>query len=214
MDRYLSQRHLRRWLVAGAASAVAVSAVPTLPASSAATSTLTLTTAPHILSVTVGPAQVTFGVCSGGDTPSPGVMGFPNATCRAPGPNQALTVTDQGQSERILVQGGDFVPVDSSSNLLTSGRWALCGSSDRVAPACSNQGLPGPDQYRLRTIGPTGTPGGWLSNSPQCDTALSSGGCLLRPGQQVNETFVMLGPSSASNPSNHYETTVTWTAVP
>ena len=172
-----------------------------------------MNTAPHILSVTVGPASVAFAGCTGGDTPSPGVMGFPNAQCQTPssGP-QVLSVSDPGQPERILVQGSDFVALDASSTPLANGRWALCGSDDRVAAACTNHGAPGQDQYRLGTRGPGGR-GPSLSSGPQCDTALTPGGCALQPGQQAREAFIMLGPSVASNPSNRYTTTVTWTAV-
>jgi hypothetical protein len=179
----LSQRRLRRVPV-GATAALAAIAAPALAATGTATSTLTLNTAPHILSVTVGPASVAFAGCTGGDTPSPGVMGFPNAQCQTPssGP-QLLSVSDPGQPERILVQGSDFVPLGAASTPLANGRWALCGSDDRVAPACTNHGAPGQDQYRLATRGPGGR-GPSLSSGPQCDTALTPGGCTLQPGQQ------------------------------
>ena len=209
----MSQRRVRQSLLAGAAAAVAAGAAPALAASGTATSTLTLTTAPHILSVTVGPSSVAFGGCTGGDTRSPGVMGFPNAHCQTPSSGvHALTVSDQGQPERILVQGGDFVPLDTSSRPLASGRWGLCNSNDRVAPACTNHGAPGADQYRLRTrssnrLGPS------LSTAPQCDMALTPTGCTLEPGQRARESFIMVGPSAASNPATRYTTTVTWTAV-
>jgi hypothetical protein len=164
--------------------------------------TVTETINVGVRSLTISPTSVT--MC----TPqSP--LTFPNGFCQSPN----ITITNGAAGGHVEVNGASALPNDGSGN-----GWALCGGtgltcSNGVAPNV----VPGADQYEEGT----GNTGGGLSgpdltSTPACDTSFDSGGtgCVSTPGQVSTEFVGITGPSSSSDQSPMFSTTVSWTAAP
>jgi len=87
--------------------------------------------------------------------------------------------------------------------------WTLCGGTG--APACEVGGLPGRDQYQLKTA----ADGVAIAGSAQCDTALTAGSCqALGPNAAGSEYLSITAPSSSSDSSSSFRTVVTYVAIP
>jgi hypothetical protein len=109
-----------------------------------------------------------------------------------------------------MVNGADVVPAGGGTS------WALCGSGDRLASACTgSSGKPGADQYRLQAISRAGTAAESLSNAQQCDLAFAATGtsCSAARGATATETVALTGPQSTTNTATSYGTTVAYTVV-
>jgi len=149
------------------------------------------------ITLTLPSPSLTYGSCTGGNS-NASSMGFPNGEC-----NTALyTVASSGNvTEAIDVNGGAAVPSDGGA---TGPSWALCFA------ACASGGpVPGVDQYNNLTNGPGGEAA--LTTTPQCDTAFTS--CATAaPGASVSEDLIVRGPSSSTDTSPSFSTTVTYTA--
>jgi hypothetical protein len=208
----------RLWLTA-AAAAIGLVAAPAFPASAAGNpdpASLSVSVSvvpPAVKSVTLSVSSTTYTGCFYGSSTST-QLGFPNGACTAAA--SPFTVTNGTAPATILVSGADMVPADSGPH------WALCG----VALACSSsQFIPGSDQY-LETVsgnpgynsGPQQGPGPFVlfDNTPQCDitfAGLTGNTCNAAPAGAVSKEFLaMTGPSSSTDSSSTFSTTVTWTA--
>jgi hypothetical protein len=149
------------------------------------------------ITLTLPSPSLTYGSCAGGSSTA-SAMGFPNGQCTT----ASYTVASSGNvTEAIDVNGGAAVPSDGGA---TGPSWALCFA------ACANGPVPGVDQYNNLTNGPGGEAA--LTTTPQCDTAFTS--CATAaPGASVSETLIVRGPSSSTDTSPSFSTTVTYTAV-
>ena len=183
----------------GTAASVTVTIAVAPRASSAAQPPPT----PPVRSVTVSPAVVTYGDCSGAYRRA---LSFPNGRCVSAG----VQVRNGAAPARIEVAGAAAVPADGGR------RWTLCGGAG--APACSGPSeAPGSDQYSERTAGQERAPGAagdtLLSDAPECDLAFGSAGCRARPGQIASERLALTGPAASSDRSTTFTTTVIWAAT-
>jgi hypothetical protein len=189
-------------LLAGGMAGEAAAASGSQPASAQ----LSLHAAPDVLSVTVSPSSATFDACRGGDSTSPGQLGFPNGTCHVNG----LVITNTGLPGHMMVSGAPMSPTGGGTP------WVLCGATDRTTPSCNNVGQPGADQYNLALTNNIGRFGLGLSAQAQCD--ITFGGlapsCAAAPGQSTFENVRLTGPQSTSSGANSYTTTITWTVAP
>jgi len=160
-------------------------------AQSSGDATATIPVTPLVRSVTVSPNAVTYGNCTKGGAS----LTFPNDTCTTP----AVTVTNTGSAGHINVHGSDAVPSDSGTH------WSLLGGTTTSPP--------GPDKFAELTANTAGGPGTTLSNTDACDETFTMG-CTASANQSANETVGLTGPSSSSDSSSSFSTTITWTAVP
>jgi hypothetical protein len=163
---------------------------PALAQSSDGQATATIPVQQVVRSVTVSPNAVTYGNCTKGGAS----LTFPNDTCYAP----PITVTNSGTAGHINVHGSDAVPSDNGTP------WTL-------AP-----GSPGADQFTESLTGST-QGGATLSNTDSCDKAFDdfqASDCAAGPNQSQSESLYMTGPSSSTDSSSSFATTITWTAVP
>jgi hypothetical protein len=211
-------KHGRLWLAATAA-AIGLVAVPAFPASAAGNpdpASLSVSVSvvpPAVKSVTLSVSSTTYTNCVYGSSTST-QLGFPNGACVAA--DNPITVTNGTAPATILVGGADMVPADGGPH------WVLCGVN---LPCSSSQFIPGSDQY-LETVsavpgynsGAQQGPGPFVlfDNTPQCDitfAGITGNVCNAAPGGAVSQEFLaMTGPSSSTDSSSTFSTTVTWTA--
>jgi hypothetical protein len=152
-----------------------------------------------VRSLTVSPGSV--GMCS-----STSPLTSPNGLCQSP----TVTITNGQAAGNIDVSGANAVPSDESGN-----DWTLYSSLS---------GPPGVNQYEEGTYSvdypvyaPGSTvpaPGALLTTTPQCDLAISNESCYAQAGQASHEYVELEGPSSSSDQSPIFSTSVTWTAAP
>ena len=208
----------RLWLAA-AAAAIGLVAVPAFPASAAGNpdpASLSVSVSvvpPGVKSVTLSVSSTTYTGCFYGSSTST-QLGFPNGACVAA--DEPITVTNGTALATILVGGADMVPADSGPH------WVLCGVA---VPCSSSQFKPGSDQY-LETVsaapgynsGAQQGPGPFVlfDDTPQCDitfAGITGNICNPAPAGAANKEFLaMTGPSSSTDSSSTFSTTVTWTA--
>ncbi|HEY1830006.1 MAG TPA: hypothetical protein VGG38_07175 [Acidimicrobiales bacterium] len=176
---------------------------------------------PPTYSLTVSPTTISF--CSAG-TP----LTYPNGLCTYgnlpnSGPvTDGVTITNTGTAGDIDVNGANAVPSDG----VTADDWTLCNgtsaSDDPSAVNCpgadnGNPGHPGSNQYALDTEANIsgGTVPYPLSDSPTCDVAFSGlETCAATSEQSQEEALFLEGPSSTTDTSATFTTTITWTAGP
>ena len=187
---------MKRALIATAAIAIVLAAVPPAHADESGSSTGTVSVA--VRSVTVTPDTFTFGDCQAGGT----VMSFPNDNCSA-----QVTITNGTAPAHIMIRATDFAGSEGGTP------WDLC----IVDTPCSGTdgNFPGVDQARIIK----GFPSDDLSNDDICDTAWwpeggDAEGCAAQPNQSVTESLILYGPESTTNGSPLFSTTVVWTALP
>lgn len=180
---------------------------------------LSLTTVPTIRSVTVSPANASFGNCIGGmassDTQStPGKLGFPNGRCFVglvtPG-FYPITITNTGIASDILVNGSSASPSDGGNE------WALCTRHVGGGPICTQDfgRMPGTDQYMIENFSSVGQQMAGISATPACDVEFdASGRCWAVQGASVGEGIELIGPSVSTDTSTKWTVTITWTPVP
>jgi hypothetical protein len=182
---------------------------------------LSLTTVKTIRSVTVSvsPAQASFGNCTGGTggpyhTPSTASqLGFPNGRCWVGllGASYPITIKNTGIASIIDVNGASAVPSDDITG------WSLCNIGDNPAVTCTgrNNNLPGMDQYLVQNFGPYGENDSGLTDNPQCDHEFDSNGrCWALEGAAQTEGIELTGPVQSSDNSTNWTVTITWTPVP
>jgi len=166
-----------------------------------------------VKSVTVSPTGINYSQCVYG-TSSGNSLGFPNGACLTPSPG--VTVTNGNTPAAILVNGADMVPSDNGTH------WTLCQGTSGPA-LCSTGGQPTPfvDQY-YETLnasggyntGPQQGAGPFLAlaNSAACDSIINPGCGQSMPGQQKTEFPAITGPSSSTDASTAWTTSIVWTA--
>ena len=142
-------------------------------------------------SVTISASSETYSTCQG--TAGAG-LAIPGGACTTP----FFTVTDNGTaSENVMVEGANAVPSDNGTP------WTLGTSS-------------GANEYYEETAeSPASQGAAELNvNAPVCDGAFNKGSCAATAGQTgSSEQLLMDGPSSSSDSSSAFTTTVTWTAT-
>jgi hypothetical protein len=197
----------RRYLTIAAAAIVAMVGVCAGSALAASpTGTVQETISIGVRSVTVTPNSIA--MC-----PSVEPLTFPNGICYGP----PVTITNGPAAGHIDVNGADAVPSDDSGS-----RWSLCticGTCTGVQPPpdCS---VPGQDQYEENSelfVAGEFHPGPQLTDAAQCDSAFdepAAFACTASPAQVATEPMAISGPTSSTDPSPTFTTSVTWTAVP
>jgi hypothetical protein len=200
----------RRVIVALAAAALAASAAGPAWAqtTSGGTTAFIPVAQPPVRSITVSPGTVTYTNCTGGNSTAT-QLGFPNGTCTVASP--AITVTNGPAPGHIDVNGANATPADGGTH------WALCGPNAGEPACAAPPDIPGADQFSEDTISPSGT-GVILTTTPSCDGAFNStnaaDNCAASAGHSTGEGLFVRGPSSSTDTSANFSTTVTWTAVP
>jgi hypothetical protein len=193
-----SHSRATRVAAALAGSLAAAVLIPAGLATAASSGTVDETINVGVLSVTVSTSAVT--LCS-----SASPLTFPNGTCESPN----ITITNGTTPANIEVSGADAVPSDGGTE------WTLCQVLKVSGPTpCDGSDNPGADQYSEFTQG--GGPQLDGPGSPQCDTAFDPSptpGCSASAGQSASESIGLTGPSSSTDPSSTFKSSVTWTAV-
>jgi hypothetical protein len=205
------QRWRRTAIAAFAAGALAL--IPAASAPAAGTANLNMAIDVAVRSLTVSPGSIN-------ECDSP--LTFPNDLCpHLENLAAQITITNGGAGGHVDVNGTNAVPSDGSGN-----DWLLCQAIGPVG--CAGGGLPGADQFSQQTCGTfsSGPVSGsscstYVTAGPECDTAFewsatsgSVAGCASTAGQTATEFLDLRGPSSSSDQSPVFTTTVTWTAVP
>jgi hypothetical protein len=170
---------------------------------SSPTGTVTETINVGVRSLTISPTSAT--MC----TPqSP--MTFPNGVCDS----SPVTITNGLAGGHVEVNGASALPNDGSGN-----GWVLCGGAGLTCSGgASPNFVPGTNEYEESNANATG--GGvsppFFTTTPACDMAFQAGnaGCVSSPSQVSSELLEITGPTSSSDQSPVFNTTVTWTAAP
>jgi hypothetical protein len=194
-------------LAAAIATLTALTAIPAAAGNSGGVAVSLSVVAGPVKSITVSPGSTSYTNCKYG-TSTTTQLGFPNAICSGA---STILITDGGSPATILVNGADFIPSDNGTH------WALCGGSG--GPACANGVLTGPNQaYETTSLTPgSGVDGSGngpflaLSNNAVCD-GIGFGCGQAAAGAQATEYLSLEGPSSSTDPSSSFSTSVTWTA--
>jgi hypothetical protein len=193
-----------RWLL-GSAAAVVVSVALAAGVATAASPNASVSETINVAvrTLTVSPSFVS--LCSAANP-----LTFPDRICLS----QTVTITNGGAGGHVDITGANAIPSDGGNG------WRLCGGAPTAACTGPN-GLPGQDEYGVATqttapvnIGPasvTGAPGCDVEFDELADFIL---GCASAPGQTSAEQLVLQGPSSSTDQSPTFTTSVTWTAVP
>jgi hypothetical protein len=194
-----SRRGRVTMLVVLAGAIVALSALPASAAGSGDVTVSLSTVSQAVKSVTVSPTSTTYDRCTNG-TSTTTALGFPNGACAA---SQAISVTNGNTPATILVNGADMVPSDNGAH------WTLVNTVNASA-----------DHY-YETVGstngfnsgPTQVGGTFqaLSNAAACDTVFFPG-CNSAAGQHATENLAVTGPSTSSDTSTSWSTSIIWTA--
>lgn len=194
-----SKGAFRRALTVLAAAVVALAVPATAQAGDTGSTTTTVHTV--VRSITVTPAAVTYGTCTGGSSTGD-LLGFPNGRCSVtPG---TIVITNGPTASHIEVVGTDATAADGGTG------WQLC------------QCTPGNDQYAVQTIAASGTgtfTGPQLSTGYVCDTAYAAHngtpGCAAAAGQaSVGEGLALTGPARSTDNAGTFTARVTWIAAP
>lgn len=205
LDR-LSRCPRRLRLASAALVAAAVGCLSVVPATADTSGTLGATITLVTFSLTVSPTSAAYGGCFGGNS-SVGALGFPNGGCDIT--PVTVTNTSTASTAHIDVNGANAAPSDGGT------QWVL------VAPPVGS--VPGKDQYSESTLPAPGTCGVFcsdnmaLGNSPICDQVFhpaATDACAATPGQVGSERVSMRGPSSSTDSSPTFTTSITWTAGP
>jgi len=170
-----------------------------------------------VRSISVTPSSATYGDCSGG---SADALNFPNGECRAPSSQvvpASITVANGPVSGHVNVTGASFFGLDMDTN----SQWQLCNTIDNGLggnPGCTGaSGVPGQNQAHESAVHAANTLSQIaLGTAAQCDNAFvgDNSGCTASANQSEQEYLSLVGPSSTTNPTSTFSTTVTWTAVP
>ncbi|HTW05883.1 MAG TPA: hypothetical protein VME46_00115 [Acidimicrobiales bacterium] len=211
--------------VAALATVAALSGGPWAQPASAASSSgsTTATFAVVVRSITVTPASVALGTCSGGSSTA-NSLGFPNGTCQSA--SGAVTITNGPVAGHIDMQAANAIPSDGGT------AWALCQPGSETPSPCSGSSSssgkdPGANQFELETAATSDaspfTDGSPIGATAACDeqfdvtsstTFLSAATCSAAAGQSADETLALTGPTSSTDTSASFSIAVTWTAVP
>jgi len=192
-----------RLLSAGAAVAAVLvgSALSASAVAASDTGSVSETISVGVRSLTVSPGSIS--ECTAGAP-----MTFPNGACISAG----VSITNGAAGGHVDINGANAEPADGGYP------WTLCGPG--LTATCSGSGgLPGQDQYRQQTLGASSVAGPYFGNAPICDTAFDgtvsgTADCTSTPGQVGNETVEVWGPSSSTDQSSTFTSSITWTAAP
>jgi hypothetical protein len=185
-------------------------------ASNGSSVAISLKVVPTIRSVTVSPGTASFSNCTGGstgaDTASTSTeLGYPNGQCWEGTPGAAgsfpITITYNGPPGLVYVNGSSAIP--SAGGV----QWGLCNST----AACTGpDGLPGVNQYMVKTFGRGSDHSTELTGTQTCDQQFDpGGGCgSAASGASQTEGIQLIGPESSGNTSSSWTVTITWAAAP
>jgi hypothetical protein len=218
-DRSGSSRGLAvaaRLVLAAAGLALIAAVATSASAGNPASLNVTLSTVTQaVKSVTVSPASTSYTNCKYGSSTTT-QLGFPNGSCAAA---STVAITNGATPASILINGADMVPADNGTH------WKLCSSIPSDTPACTGSqiapgsNLPGADEYYESHSPNPGFPLDGSGIGPFMavkNTAVCDGfgpGCQATAGAQATEYLaIAAGPSSSSDPSTSWSTSVTWTA--
>ncbi len=169
--------------------------------------------------IIVSPTSVTCGSYQRGTYPnrSKGAMGFPNGTCavgdRLKG-KDPITITYNGMQGYVYVHAGWALPADNG----VGAPWHPCSSGGRGAVRCTGmEGLPGYNQYMVRTFSPQSPMLTQITGNNLCDMNFRPvGGCYASRGNSQREGFYITGPSKlpGSDTAKAWSAWIIWTAEP
>jgi hypothetical protein len=215
------RRALGKWIfLIGGATGMAVVAWAPSPAfaSSTGTNTATVSVSVAVRSITVTPAEATFGTCvtaAGGD--ATGVLTIPGGSCQTGVPGSGvggITITNGDVAGHIDINGAAAQPSDVTDC------YSQVNGETVVNPLCWTLGSPGQDVYleETATPAPAGQMGDQyqaLTTTPTCDDAFSPmGGCTAGDNASQTEYLQIDAPTSSTDTSSTFTITTTWTAVP
>jgi hypothetical protein len=181
--------------------------------SSSGTVTINVSVIPAFRSVTVTPDTVDCTNYAGGKTPnlSRGALGFPNGTCSVGqfGKTYPVKITYGGVQGYVYVQAGTANPSDNGNS------WTPCAPKGKESPCQDKHGLPGENQYTIRSFGA----GYWhsqvLTGTAVCDFVFRPvGGCYASRGNFQDEGFDLVGPAWPDDTSTSWTVGITWMAMP
>jgi hypothetical protein len=188
---------------------------PAAFASGSGSTTVALAVVPT-RSITVSPATTSFASCSGGKAPTASTasaLGYPNGECSVGKAGTTgvfpITIKNTGTAGDVDVNGASSVPSDKGTG------WVLCNAGSHPAPACTGAGGdPGVNQYKEENFAKGEENGDGLTSTSACDPVFDpKGGCTASAGQSESEGIELLGPSSSSDTSTSWTSSITWTAV-
>ena len=155
------------------------------------------------VTVTVPSSPLPYGSCTGGSSTSTAV-GFPNGTCST----ASYTLQNNGNTTEVIdVQGRAMIPSDG-----TGTPWQLCSGPGSVS-CTGTSAQPGTDQFSEAGSSTDGTM--QIGTTTTCDAAGPAGNCSggVAAGSSTSEHLSMVGPSSSSDTSPTFSTSVDWTAI-
>lgn len=205
----------RVWLAAAVIGLLAGPAIPAAAATNPAPLSVSVSVVPQaVKSVTLSVSSTTYTNCVYGSSTST-QLGFPNGACQAA--DNPIKVTNGTAPATILVNGANMVPADNGTN------WTLASGGTIGYTSASPPPAPGANQYLETTSSAPGYDLGAqigsgffqaLSNTATCDLEFPAcaGTQTSPPGASENEYLAMSGPSSSTDLSSTFATTVTWTA--
>jgi hypothetical protein len=197
----------------------AVTAKDPPPGGHSGSTAVSLNTMQTYRTVTVSPATVNCGGYARGNYPnrSKGAMGFPNGTCavgnRVKG-KDPITITYNGMQGYVYVHAGWAMPSGSEAGT----PWKPCSSAGHRAVRCTGEsGLPGYNQYMVRTFSPEAQTLTQITGNNVCDVNFRPmGGCYASRGNSQREGLYITGPSKipGSDTAQSWTAWVIWTAEP
>ena len=202
-------RALRPWLTG--LSALAAAAALAAPASAQTTTTsgnvsATIPIFVKVYSVNVSPSSFTFSNCHDNASPANPTAGLylPNGSCDSSGAPLTVQVTSNIDSH-VTVIGAPAAPSDG-----LGASWNLCDPSGAAAAQCGAgpSTPPGGNQFRMQ-VGGSSSPVSALNTAGELDTNFAAAGSAT-PGQFVAESLTITAPSSSTDISPSFTTSVSW----
>lgn len=197
----------------------AVTAKDPPPGGHSGSTAVSLSTMQTYRTITVSPTAVTCGGYRRGAYPnrSKGAMGFPNGTCavgnRVKG-KDPIKITYNGMQGFVYVHAGWAMP--NGNDVGTP--WKPCSSTGQRAVRCTGpNGLPGYDQYMVRTFSPEAGMLTQITGNNVCDMNFRPAhGCYASRGNSQREGLYITGPSKipGTDTAQSWTAWVIWTAEP
>jgi hypothetical protein len=169
--------------------------------------------------ITVSPTSVTCGGYARGNYPnrSKGAMGFPNGTCavgnRVTG-KDPIKITYNGMQGYVYVHAGWAMPADNGVGT----PWHPCSNNGHEAVSCTGKGgLPGYNQYMVRTFSPEAQTLMQVTGNNVCDVNFRAvPGCYASRGNSQREGLYITGPSKipGTDTAQAWTAWIIWTAEP
>jgi hypothetical protein len=197
----------------------AVTAKDPPPGGHSGSTAVSINTIQTYRTITVSPTTVNCGGYARGNPPnrSRGALGFPNGTCavgnRVRG-KDPITITYNGMQGYVYVHAGWAMP--NGNEVGTP--WKPCSSAGHEAVRCTGRaGLPGYNQYMVRTFSPEAQVLTQITGNNVCDVNFRPvGGCYASRGNSQREGLYITGPSKipGSDTAQSWTAWVIWTAEP